>query len=181
MEYRRFDDGDFEKYKGEPMYGRVKEYSHLNGYGYIHTGIGKEIFVRSYDLGKEESNICIGAKVRFVPGVYEDKYVAKNIEILDRSIANDYVYLPGDNKIQIEKITRYGYVSGERTIRTVGISEEELVSHGYTLDMIEYVFVRKTNGDEIKIFKFDGPIKGDGQTDDVKALYRKLDEQFILL
>ena len=48
---KSFDQKDFEKYSGQTMYGRIKEYSHSRGYGFIFTEEGKDIFVSSLQHG----------------------------------------------------------------------------------------------------------------------------------
>ncbi len=54
---KSFDEKDFEKYSGQTMYGRIKEYSHSRGYGFIFTEEGNIrllasawIFVKGFGL-----------------------------------------------------------------------------------------------------------------------------------
>lgn len=182
MCYRRFDSDDYEKFKGQYLYGRIKEYIHNRGYGYVYTDMGKEVFLSSYDLGKKiESDICVGTTIKFNVEPYENKYVARNIEIVDNSLAKESIILPNGERLPIRRIAKFGYVSGKTNLENTNISEEDLISHGYTVDMLESLFVLTSYGEEFNFFSEESPIKGDGQVKNIKELYRSFEERLLFL
>ena len=72
----RFGRDDYNKYKGQEMYGRIVSYNKNKGYGFIYTEIGKEIFASSYNFKKNDHHVNIGDTVKFIPGKSEDRIIA---------------------------------------------------------------------------------------------------------
>ena len=100
---KSFDEKDFEKYSGQTMYGRIKEYSHSRGYGFIFTEEGKDIFVSSYELGKLEDKISVGTTVKFTPKQWKERYVASDITIVENVGYNEVIKCPNRYKDQTQE------------------------------------------------------------------------------
>ena len=61
----------YQKNNGSITYGRVLNYDHMCGYGFIRTEEGADLFLSSYNLTKKQSRqIVVGALVSFIPELY---------------------------------------------------------------------------------------------------------------
>lgn len=76
---------DVEKYKDRRICGKIIDYNHVKGYGFIKTEDGKDIFISSYNLIRKnsEKKIFFGTKVDFNLDMYGKKVIATNIKILE--------------------------------------------------------------------------------------------------
>lgn len=179
MVFDNFGNRDYTANAGRYMYGRVKEYSHHKGYGWILTENRKELFVSSYDLGKKlENKIGIGVLLKFVPEKVDNKYKASNIEIIDNSFANDRIKLPNGVNLKVKGITQFAYVSGNSTIRVKNISPEEVAEKGYTADDLAHMYFKTVLGDEFVVSEMGSPINIDGQVNNLKDFYMSLVERY---
>lgn len=178
---KSFDEKDFEKYTGQTMYGRIKEYSHSRGYGFIFTEEGKDLFVSSYELGKLEDKISVGTTVRFTPKQWKERYVASDITIVENVGYNEVIKCPNGIKIKPRNLEKIGYIPGGFSIKKMDITAEELLQHGYSLKDLDYVFFRTQKGLEYRFFREGSPVKGDGSIPDLKAFYRELEERYYKL
>lgn len=178
MVFDRFSEDDVNKNNGALMYGRVRQYKHNDGYGFIHTESGKDIFVSSYNLGKKkEKRFFFGALVSFIPVIHDGKVIASEVNILNSFPSGSTFCMPNGESMLVKRICKYGYVSGKQVLEKINQTEEEMTEAGYSLKDLEYVFISTTIG-EYKFYNVDAKQKGDGQTD-LDALMDKLNKTFL--
>lgn len=176
--YDRLTENDVIKNGGTLMYGRVRQYSHKEGFGFIYTESGKDVFVSSYAIGKKnEKRFFVGTLVSFIPIMHENKVVASEITILKSFPRGEQYCMPNGEYIPVKRICKYGLVAGKQVLSLMNSSEKEMCEAGYTYFDLEYVYIRTTTG-EYKFHNIGTKRKGDGQTDLVKFI-NELDDYFI--
>lgn len=100
----------YKKNNGKVSYGRVLNYDHMKGYGFIHTEEGADIFLSSYNLSnKQDRHITVGALVSFVPELYGSAYSASQITIINEYPAEKELELPNGDIIRLKNIKNIGY------------------------------------------------------------------------
>ena len=105
----------FEKNNGSVTYGRVLNFDHMRGYGFIRTEEGSDIFLSSYNLSKKESqDIVIGTLVSFVPELYNGGYSATKIKILDYYPSGKELTLPTGETIRIKNLKKIGVANDDQ-------------------------------------------------------------------
>lgn len=105
----------FEKNNGSVTYGRVLNFDHMRGYGFIRTEEGADIFLSSYNLSKKESqDIVIGTLISFVPELYNGGYSAAKIKILDYYPSGKELTLPTGETVRIKNLKKIGVANDDQ-------------------------------------------------------------------
>lgn len=158
---------------GKKMRGRVRSYSNQDGYGFIFTEDGKDLFVSSHALGKKEKKVSVGTVLEFTIGKYKDKIVATEIEVINKfKDGITKISLPDGTELPIKAIHKFGRSNAFKTISQRGFTEKDLKDHGYTVKDLDYVFV-ETPRTTYMFFGNTSPIKANGKTD-IKEFYKYL-------
>ena len=149
----RFSEKDYEKYKGETMYGRVMFYNRAKGFGVVHTELGNNIFLSSYDLGKKlEKKICVGMLFRFTPEQRGDKFAASNIEVIKTPEVDEKYILPNGVDLRKCAIKELEYVPGIRVVEQNPNLKEELENREISVTNLDHVSFILNKGKNFKIF-----------------------------
>lgn len=165
---------------GKVMLGRIRAYSTQQGYGYILTEEGNDLFVSSRALGKTEKKIAVGSIVKFKVGEYNGKPVATEIEVL-KKYKNDVsmLDLPDGVRVAIKSIIKFGKTNAFSVVKKNGITEEDLKEHGYSIKDLDYIYI-ETGKHSYSIFDTKSPVKGDGRTN-IKEFYKNLKNDLLKL
>ena len=100
----------YEKNNGKISYGRILNFDHMRGYGFIRTEEGADIFLSSYNLNKNlERHMTIGALVSFIPELYGDAYSAANIKLIEEFPAGKELEVPNGEMFRLKNIKSIGY------------------------------------------------------------------------
>lgn len=99
----------YQKNNGSITYGRVLNYDHMCGYGFIRTEEGADLFLSSYNLTKKQSRqIVVGALVSFIPELYGEGYTATHVEVLDSYPAGKALLLPTGETVRTKNLKKMG-------------------------------------------------------------------------
>ncbi len=155
---------DVEINAGRLMYGRVMQYSPIDGFGFVYSENGRDIFFSSYNVMSKavEKNICVGATVRYLPIVSGDKAVATQLEIIDKFPSGERLLLPNGKVIPIRLVRKFGIIGGNVAIKTAGITRHEIKDHNYNVSDCKYLYFSTAHG-EYRFFNEGSFIRGDGQ------------------
>lgn len=175
--HNRLSKKDVDLNNGALMYGRIRKYSRSNGFGFICTENGKDIFLSSYDLCDSEKKYCIGSLVSFIPAFYKEKIIASNVLLLNKYPSGCKFYLPNGLNLSVKNIQNFGLVSGKTALSRMNVSEEAMLEAGYSYKDLEHIFI-KTKEKEYKFYNHDSKINGDGQTD-LDNLIKKMNDFFL--
>lgn len=105
----------YEKNNGSVTYGRVLNFDHMRGYGFIRTEEGADIFLSSYNLTKKESqDIVIGTLVSFVPELYNGGYSAAKVKVLDYYPSGKVLTLPDGETVRIKNLKKIGVANDDQ-------------------------------------------------------------------
>lgn len=152
--------------QNQHMYGRVREYSKKDGYGFIHGEDNQDIFCSSYNFknARAEKNICVGAIVKYNVTEREGKLCANEIEIVNRYPEGNMITLPNGTMLKLKHIYKYGYMHGTDALQMIGVNVKQAEEHGHKPAEFDFIYIA-TEYDEYRFFQTGTCVQGDGQCD----------------
>lgn len=165
----------------ECHYGRIKENRRKDGYGFIYSEDGNDIFYSSYNFKtkRSEKNACVGATVKYKLTTHEERLCATEIEVIEKYPEGNIITLPNGKVLNLHCIRKFGLVSGKNALNIIGVTEEEAKSHGHELSEFDFLFF-STEYDEFRFFRTGSCVQGDGQCD-INAAYSEYQKRLLSL
>jgi cold shock CspA family protein len=170
---------------GQTMQGKIISYDQTRGYGFIVTETGDEIMLSSWQLDKKvEKKLVLGSLIKFEVGIYNNRTVATNIELIEK-YPNDVMKIDLPNQdywLYIKTIHKFGRGNALNKINSnLGkdkrVTEDDMHEHGYSIRDLDYVFI-ETSTKTYLLFGETSPVKGDGKTD-IEKYYKYLSETIL--
>ncbi len=110
----------FEQNKAGTSYGRVLNYDHYRGYGFIRTEDGADLFLSSYNIAdKDSKKLAVGTIVSFVPKKYKDGYTAADVKVRSLFPSGKTIELPTGHIINLKHLKTFGCERKEGQISSV--------------------------------------------------------------
>lgn len=166
----------FKKY----YYGRIKNYSRVDGFGFIYDEEGNDVFISSYQLGRRDHKVHIGTLVKFQKIKKDGRIVADNVEVEDRFPNGNTFKLPDGNEIGLRHIFKYGLVTGEKAMKRLGISKSELALNSISMNDLDYLYI-STSRYEYKFFKLNSPYNGGDGKCDIENYYKQYNDLYLTI
>lgn len=169
---------DVEKYKDRRICGRIIDYNHAKGYGFIKTEDGKDIFISSYNLIRKnsEKKIFFGTKVEFNLGIFRNKIIATDIKIIETE-RKEFKFTD-EFPICSKDILKAGFSNSYNEIitnakRNKNFEFIEELKNNYKKDEFSYIYVVDKKNNEYRFYSKDSSVPNVRKTD-LKELQRIL-------
>lgn len=104
----------YERNMGKISYGRIMSWDNSRGYGFIRTEGKTDIFLSSYNINKKDAKkLVVGALVSFLPDMYNGKYVATEVSVVEQYPEGDKFVLPNGTEIDVKHVTTFRFKRNE--------------------------------------------------------------------
>lgn len=179
MHFKRLSLSEACKYLGQRLQGRVGSYSIKEGYGFLHTEIGKDILLSSYELKNLENKIALGTVLSFGISISRDRVMASNVLIEDNSHFNDVIIMENGVSFKLKKLETIDLRPGERILQIIGDKEKEHILSHHDVSILNHIYIRENNGKEHRYFGKGCPYsKRSGIISDIEGFYKEIDDKY---
>lgn len=179
MFYERVDYNDACKYSGQRLLGRVGAYFIKEGYGFLHTELGKDIFLSSYALNDLERKIALGTVLSFKISILKDKVMASDILIEDNSHFNDTVFITNEVSFKLKKLEIIDLRPGERILCQVGEREKQHILSHHDVSVLNHIYLKERYGREHMYFSRGCPYsRASGYIDNLDDFYKDIENRY---
>ena len=166
------------KYENQILYGRICRYNPKEGYGFIKTEIGPDIFVSSYNVEKEKK-LFYGCVVTFkVTRTKDNKVTATEVEINEHQEFFKDIEI-GNYKINTKDVETMIYLPGRENIKDHKADYNAIINNGYGESKFDTIIIFLKDGDRVYLYDSESPIKGDGQIDNLRKAYQDTMNKYI--
>ncbi len=162
-------------------YGRIVDNNHMKGFGFLVSDDGEELFFSSYseNVRYRHSPFRVGSIVSFEIGSHNGRRVAVNVKLIERYPEGKEILLPNGESVRLKRLRKFGISYGKHNMDSLGLSEDELREHGYSLKDLDYLYFNTTQG-EYRFFNKDSKLVGDGNYD-IYTIYNDLKDKYYKL
>jgi cold shock CspA family protein len=172
---------------GKEEEGRITTYNLQKGYGFARTSSGKEIFISSYQVGRnEEKKLCMGTRIVFKYGMFNNKICATDVRIVELFPSGKMLEFEtsiGSFKIGVEEILKLGIsnlIKNKNFLLDIVKKEnipENFEELGYSEKDFKCLFIETKKGDVYRFFDLNSKLQGNGCVN-VSKIYTEIYKKF---